>query len=331
MRIAITGITGFLGGHLAEALLRQGHAVRGLLRTTARAERLAALGVDTRTVNFHNPAELQDALRGTDLVVHAAAKIYGRGRGAEFAENPILTRQVLHATHAAGIPRFVHLSTVGVYGFPRGRTEPFVETDGHGPIHRWNLYSRSKVEAEKIVFAAQQNNRVSTTVLRPTWIYGPGDTALTGRLIEVLRRRRYTWIGNAQNRVSLIYVTDAVDAIVRAITHPAAAGQIYNIAADELAPTQEEFITCICRLLELPLPTKRVPYRVAYATGFLAECVAHLTANRIVLPVTRLSVLALGGQRAFSSDKLRRDLGWQPRVVFSEGMANTAAWFQQQS
>jgi nucleoside-diphosphate-sugar epimerase len=326
MQIAITGINGFLGGHLAAALSRQGHALIGLIRPTARLEQLLALGAELRPVHYDQPDQLADALRGADAVVHAAAKIYGRGQGAEFAGNPTLTRQVLDAAIAAGIPHFVHLSTVGVYGFPRDRAgKPFVETDGHGPIHRWNLYSRSKVEAENIVLAAP----IATTILRPTWIYGPGDTALLGRMIEVLRHRRFTWIGDGQNRISLLYVSDAVDALLRVLTNPRARGRVYNVAADDRAPTQEQFVRCICEQMGLPLPAKRVPYRVAYATGFLAECLAHLTAGRVNLPVTRLSVLAVGGQRAFSSDALRQELGWQPAVDFPAGMAQTAAWFRQ--
>ena len=328
MRIAVTGSTGFVGRHLAAAIVRAGHSLIGLVRAPAPPDFLAALGGETRLVTLTHVDQVRAALQGADVVVHAAAKIYGRGRGSEFTENPRLTRCVLDAAIAAGIPHFVHLSTVGIYGFPRGRSTPFLETDGHGPIHRWNLYSRSKVESEKIVFAAQQAGRIAVTVLRPTWITGPGDTALMGRRIDVLRWRRYTWIGTGQNRISLIDVSDAVAAVVCASTQAVAAGQTYNIAADEFAPTQEEFITQICRRMDLPLPTKRVAYSSAYAAGLLAECLAHLSANRIVLPVTRLSVLAVGGQRGFSSDKLRRDLGWQPQVTFTESIGRTTEWFR---
>jgi nucleoside-diphosphate-sugar epimerase len=331
MRIALTGISGFLGGHLADALLARGQHLTGLVRPTSPVEHLQNRGVELRAVSFNQPAELRDALRGADVLIHAAAKIYGRGQGTEFAANPVLTQCALEAAIASGIPHFVHLSTVGVYGFPRGRTTPFVESDGHGPIHRWNLYSRSKAAAENLVLTAQQSGRIQTTILRPTWIYGPGDTALMGRMIEVLRQQRFTWIGDGQNRISLIHVRDAVNAIVLAATRQEARGQAYNIAADDLAPTQQELVTRLCQLMELPLPGKRAPYRLAYSFGFLAECLAHLSGFRINPPVTRLSVLAIGGQRGFSSEKLRRELDWQPQVGFEEGIRQTTDWFHQQA
>jgi nucleoside-diphosphate-sugar epimerase len=331
MNIAITGISGFLGGHLTNSLLEQGHRLTGLVRASSPVDQLRLQGVELRVVSFDRPPEIQNALRGVDVLIHAAAKIYGRGQGTDFASNPALTQRCLDAAIVAGVSHFIHLSTVGIYGFPRGRTAPFVESDGHGPIHRWNLYSRSKVAAENLVLAAQQTGRLQTTILRPTWIYGPGDTALMGRMIEVLRQQRFTWIGDGQNRISLIHVRDAVNAIVLAATRQEARGQAYNIAADDLAPTQQELVTRLCQLMELPLPGKRAPYRLAYSFGFLAECLAHLSGFRINPPVTRLSVLAIGGQRGFSSEKLRRELDWQPQVGFEEGIRQTTDWFHQQA
>jgi 2-alkyl-3-oxoalkanoate reductase len=331
MRVAITGITGFLGGSLAHTLIQRGHQVIGIVRPTSPSGHLRPLGVDLRVAPLENAAPLRAALSGADVLVHAAAKVHHLGPWRDFVTNTIQgTRAALDAAVAAGLPHFIQISTVGVYGFPPARGgAPFVETDGQGRIHRWNYYSRAKAEAETIVHAAQQTGRIAATVFRPTWIYGPRDAAILGRLTDALRQRRFRWIGDADNRLSLVYVTDAANAIALAVERDAARGQTYNICADEFSPTQAEFITRLCELLQLPLPTRRLSYRAAYALALASECATQATAGRLRLPWTRLSVLLLGGHRRFANDKLRQELGWQPQVSFAEGIVRATEWLRQ--
>lgn len=330
MRIAITGISGFLGGHLAETLTRRGHRVIGIVRPASRTDHLHALGVTLQVAALDNPHQLQEALHGVDVLIHAAAKVHNTGHWRDFLTNTIHgTRTTLDAAVHAGVSHFIQISTVGVYGFPPTTGgPPFTESTPTGNIHRWNYYSRAKAEAEKIITAAQAAGRITTTIFRPTWMYGPRDTAILGRIADSLRQRRYRWIGDATNRLSLLYITDAADAIARAIEQPAARGQIYNLCADETCPTQQEFITRLCELLHLPLPAARLSYRTAYALALATECAAHATGNRIQPPLTRLSVLLLGGQRRFSNEKLHRDLGWQPQVPFADGIIRATDWLR---
>lgn len=179
------------------------------------------------------------------------------------------------------------------------------------------------------MFAAHQMGRIAVTVIRPTLMYGPRDSTMFDRIVAALRKRRMKWIGDGQNKLSLVHVSDVAKAIVLAATSPKATGKAYNIAADEISPTQREFVVRICDLMDLPLPTSTVPYAVAYATGFASEGIAHLSRYRVCPPLTRLTVLLFGGSRRFSSDSIRTELGWQPAMPFEKGILQTAEWYRQ--
>lgn len=333
MRVILTGSSGFLGGHLAEAFRQHGHTVVGIVRPASHTTSSPPTGIELLSSTLDDVPRLQQAMNKADAVVHVAAKVHTHGFWRDFVAVTIEgTRHVLQAAVAARVPRIIQISTAGVYGFPSSRHPlPFRETDGCGNVHHWNYYTRAKIEAERIVLHAHQSGRISATVIRPTWIYGPRDSTTFDRILTALRDRRMKWIGDGNNRLSLIHVRDAAQAIVLAATASKAAGQIYNVADDEASPTQREFIMRICELMDLPPPTSTIPYPLAYAAGFASEWVAHLTRYRVSPPLTRLSVLLFGGRRRYSSDKIRIELGWQPAVSFESGILQTAQWGRQES
>ena len=330
MRVVLTGSSGFLGGHAAEAFQLQGHKVIGIVRSSSSTALLSAAGIEVFACPLEDEPRLQQAMQHVDAVVHVAARVHTHGLWQQFVGVTVEgTRHVLQAAIAARVPRFIQISTVGVYGFPRSRNPaPFREADGYGHIHRWNYYSRAKIEAEKIVLAAHESGRIATTILRPTWVYGPRDSTTFPRITAALKNRRLKWIGDGQNKLSLIHVTDVARAVVLSATSSSSAGHVYNVSADETSPTQRDFITRICELTDSPPPASSVPYNTAYAMAFAGECVAHLTRYRICPPLTRLSVLLLGGPRRYNSDRIRAELAWKPTVTFDEGILQTAQWYR---
>lgn len=321
MRVLITGASGFLGSHIAEAFVERGHTVAALVRPSSRVDFLQSLGVELRQATLEEASSLRDAMRGADLLVHTAAKVHTHGFWRDFVRTTIEgTRHTLQAAIEAGVGHYIHISTVGVYGFPRTNGAPFDETYPYGQPYRWNYYSRAKIQAEKLVRDAQAKQLIATTILRPTWVYGPRDATTLDRLSAALRAGRYKWIGDGSNKLSLVYVADAANAVLLAATDPRSRGQIYNVAADEASPTQREFVTRICELLALPVPTASISYRSAHRLAFASECIAHFSAYRVCPPITRLAVLLMGGHRRYHSGKIRSELGWQPTVPFTKGI-----------
>jgi nucleoside-diphosphate-sugar epimerase len=329
MNVLITGASGFLGGHCAEAFTHHGDTVRAIVRTSSRVEFLKSLGVSLHAAELDQADQLRQAMNGVDIVVHAATKVEPYGHWREFVEATIEgTRHVLQAAIVCGVRHFIYISSVGVYERPAREGTLDEVTSGYGTPYRWRYYAQAKIEAEKLVRQSRSDKRLSTTILRPTLMYGPHDTAsFFGRIVPALRTRRVKWIGDGHNLLNLVYASDAANAIVLAATNPKSHGQIYNIADDENSPTQRQFITPVCELLGLPMPTGSLSYRLAHNLGFLGECLAHATGYRVRPPISRQSVLLLGGNRRFSNDKLKRELGWQPKVGFEEGIHRTVEWF----
>jgi nucleoside-diphosphate-sugar epimerase len=330
MKILITGAAGFLGSHVAEAFLQRGDNVTGLVRRQSRTDLLKSLGVTLFQADLHDTVRLHEALTGVDVVVHAASKVEPYGYWSEFVETTVAgTRHLLRTAVDSGVRHFVHISSVGIYERPTRDGVLDEETCGYGTPYRWRYYARAKVEAERLVRQAQEQKRLTTTILRPTLIYGPRDTtSFFGRIAGALRARRIKWIGDGHNLLNLVYVSDATNAIVLAATNPKAHGQIYNVADDENSVTQQQFLTRVCELLSLPLPSGSISYGFAHNLGFLGECAAHATGFRVRPPMTRQSVLLLGGRRRFSNQKLRTELGWKPAVSFEEGIRNTTEWYR---
>lgn len=307
MNILITGATGFLGSHVGEAFQQRGDNVIAMVRSDSQGKTL----LPSRVAALDQPEQLRRAMAGIDVVVHAAAKVETFGPWSEFVRTTVDgTRNVLEAATDAGVGHFIHISSRGVYERPAREDILYKETLPYGRPYRWSYYARAKIEAEKIVRAA----RIKSTILRPTWVYGPRDKTILPRIIEALRSQRYRWIGDGMNRLNLIYVSDVANAIVATSRQ---GGHIYNVSDDENSVTQREFITRICELSNLPLPTRSLSYQQAHCLGFLGECAARFGVR---LPMTRLSALLLGGHRRFSNEKLRSELGWAPVVPFEQGI-----------
>lgn len=327
MKVLVTGASGFLGSHAAEAFIRRGDEVVALVRGDSQTGFLKSLGIVPVRSALDDPATLRNAMQAVDVVIHAAARVDSYGFWRDFRQVTIEgTRQVLGTAIDAGVPQFIHISSSGVYENSRSRGEPYRESQDYGAPYRWSYYGRAKIEAERIVREAGDAGRIHTTILRPTWIYGPRDVTIFERVASALRARRFKWIGDATNKLNLVYVTDVANAIVLAATKLEARDRIYNVADDEHSVTQKQFITRICELLGLPLPASTVSRGLAHNLGFLGECVAHATGFSVRPPLTRLSVLLLAGDRRFPNEKLRSELGWNPAVAFDDGIQRTATW-----
>ena len=317
MRILLTGATGLLGSHLARVLVTRGDTVTAIVRPTSRTESLRQLGVQCLPIPLDQIDSLTAAMRNTDAVVHAAARVHTTGLWSDYYHVTVTgTCNVLAAAAASKIRHFIHISSVGVYGWPRPDGWPFVETDEYGQLHRWNYYSRAKLLAEQLV----HQSSVPFTILRPTLVYGPGDAVTLGRIVAALQSRRLKFIGDGTNRLSLIFVTDVANAIAATVHQPKVTGEIFNVAADELCLTQQEFIHQLCHLTGAAVPNSRISYATADRLAFFSECIAHATAFQVCPPLTRLAVLLLGGRRGYNSDKLRHTLNWQPTVAMTDGL-----------
>jgi nucleoside-diphosphate-sugar epimerase len=323
----VTGATGFLGSHIVEKLRAAGQPVRALVRPGSDRALLESLDVELAEGDVTDPASLERACRGVRVVYHAAARVGDWGPWAEFQRVTIDgTRNMLEAAIAAGVQRFIHISSISAYGY---YTDPVV-VDESWPtgyrLYRWAYYSRSKHAAEQLALQAARSGRIEVTVIRPAWIYGPRDRATIARMVAMIRAGRARILGRGDNRLNMVYVGNVAEAAIRAASLPEAAGQVFNCSNDGEI-TQQQFFDLMAQAIGAPSVRRHVPYRVAYFAGFVLECLGHLLGWRRPPFVTRYAVWLMGRRSYFSAEKARRVLGWQPTVTYDLGIVNTVRWY----
>jgi nucleoside-diphosphate-sugar epimerase len=321
--VLVTGATGFIGRHVAEALVERGHDVRCVVRRPEKAAALAARGMDIVAGDLTDPASLRAAAHGRDTVVHAAAQAgdWAARRAYEDA-NVGGTRHMLEAAEAMGAARFVHLSSVAVYGRRRGRID---ETAPSAPTG--NGYIDTKIAAEAQVFERHRAGRLRCSVVRPCIVYGPYDWKFVPRVAEGLWGGRVPLIAGGAHRAPIVGVSDVADLVVECATQPAAAGEAFNCAATE-AVSWKRLFEEVARLIDARVPRRSVPFWAAYGAGAVLEAAYRLAGSGTPPLITRYAADLLGTPVEYDMAKAERLLGWRPRVTLDVGLPETIAWMQ---
>jgi nucleoside-diphosphate-sugar epimerase len=326
----ITGATGLLGSHIAERLVQEGRRVRALVRPGSNLRFLEELGVELVTGDLSDPASLRKAVEGVDVVFHSAAKVGDWGPWREFQLHTIDgTRRLVEACAGTRLQRFVHISSISVYGHPKPKPGGITEHDPFATrFWWWDYYPRAKIAAEQIVWDAHRSIGLPVTVIRPGWIYGPRDRTSLSRLATALSNGSVWILGDGNNLLNTIYVTNVVDACLLAAEKTNALGRAYNVCHDGPI-TQREFIRLFATALGVRPPTWRMPMWLALYGGFWGEAFGRLFGIRQPPPVTRYAVWLMGRKTAYSTERARKELDWQPRVGYEEGIQRTVEWYQQ--
>ncbi len=323
----ITGATGLLGSHICEQLAARGEPVRALVRKTSDTRFLDGLDVELACGDITDPASLPAAMKGVQTVYHAAARVGDWGPWREFVAVSVDgTANMLAASRAEGVKRFMHVSSISAYGHPDGAGMVLDESAPLGvKLHKWSYYSRAKVEAEKLVWAAHAAGDLPVTVCRPSWLYGPRDRASMPRIIRAIAAGKGKLVGDGSNRLNLTYAGNEAEGCILAATCPEGVGEAYNLSSDG-ALTQREYFNKVAAAIGAEPVKKKVPYKVAYHAAFWMEFFGHLVGRKSPPLVTRYAVWLMGRKCFFSPEKARRQLGWKATVGYDEGIAKAVAY-----
>jgi nucleoside-diphosphate-sugar epimerase len=307
--VLVTGADGFVGRELCAALAAAGRRFRPAVRAPR-----AALE-DAAVVGDIGPAtDWRRALESVDSVVHLAARTHVL---RETAADPLAeyrrvnvagTERLARTAAASGVRRLVFLSSVKVNG-EASAGRPFTEDDIPRPEDGYGI---SKWEAEQALARVAGETGLETVVLRPPLVYGPGVKGNFLRLMRWIARGVPLPLGAIENRRSLVYSGNLVDAIVRSLDAPAAAGRTYLVADGE------------------DLSTPELVRRLARALGVQARVPAFPLAPialAAALAGKRAEFARLAGSLQVDSSRARRELDWRPRHSLSQGLAEAAAWF----
>jgi len=319
----VTGATGMLGGHVAEALRRRGERVRAVVRPGSDAARLEGLGVEVVRADLDDAASLPAAVDGAAVVYHCAAKVGDWGPWHVFQKAIVeTTGNLLVACQAAGVGRFLHVSSINVYG--RFTPRPGQSITEEEPLGRdlwwWDHYCRAKIEAEGLVRAYP----LPWTVVRPSWIYGPRDRNSIPRVLKALDAGAVQMVGDGTNKLNIVYVEDVAEGVVLAAAAPGAAGRAYNLSSSGDV-TQRQFLDALTDTLGLPRITRSVPFGLAFAAGFFNELLGRTLGWKDPPGLTRYAVALIGRPTSFSTERAARELGWSPRVHPLDGLRRVLA------
>ncbi len=328
-RVLVTGATGLLGSHLAERLTARGNRVRALVRPGSPTAFLDRLRVEIVRGDLTDPAACATATADVAQVYHCAAKVGDWGTWPEFQMGCMdATRILAEAAARAGVDRFLHISSTSAYGHPRDRERPVDETEPLGQnIWFLDYYTRSKVDCEQILWDLARAGRLPLTVIRPSWLFGERDRTTVPRFLREFGRRRVLIVGSGDNPLSAVHAGVVADAAILAAHDPGSRGEAYNITSQGRI-TQRAFLDLFADALQVPRVTRHVPYRLAYAGGFLLEMQGRLLAQVRPPRITRYGAWLLGRHLEYSTEKARDRLGWQPASSYRESIERTIQWFR---
>jgi len=327
LRALVTGGGGFLGRAIVERLLADGHGVTVLGRSDY--PELLSRGVRCVRADVADRGEVMEAVRGHDVVFHAAAKPGVWGERAEFVRTNVSgTECVIAACLQNGVSRLVYTSSPSVVFDGRGHEE--AANDLAYPARYECVYPETKAQAEQLALAAN-GERLASVALRPHLIYGPRDPHLVPRVLERARRRRLAVVGDGRNTVSLTYVDNAAAAHVQAALRlepgAAFAGRAYFVNDAEPVKLWEWLGRLLARL-GLPPIDRRVPLGLARAAGALLEGIWSTFSLPGEPPMTRFVASQLALSHWYSLRPAREAFGYAPPVTGDQAFEQTVTWWQ---
>jgi nucleoside-diphosphate-sugar epimerase len=323
--VLISGGTGFIGSRLALRCVDEGEGVRVLAQRNTPAERenadeLTARGIEIVEGSIVDSESVSRACGGgIDVVYHLAAAQHEMNVPDRhfYQVNVEGTRNLLTAAVDAGVERFVHGSTIGVYGSP---ADGPVSEDT--PLQPDNIYGKSKLDGEEVVRSFF--DRMPIAVARISESYGPGDRRLA-KLFKGLAKNRFVMIGPGRNLHHLVYIDDLVDGLRLAASGNGAVGATFVLAGPKAISTRE-MVAAACRALDRRPPRLTLPLVPLMAAAVAMERTLRPLGIRPPLHPRRMNFFIKSF--AFRGSEARERLGYKPAVDFEEGARRTAEWYR---
>jgi dihydroflavonol-4-reductase len=317
MTVAVTGGTGFTGAALIKRLLDDGYRVHALARSPLN---IVSDSLEVIAGDLGNEDALFKLVQGVDTVFHIAAMYRSEGTYEEFlAVNYDGTRALLDASRRAGVRRFIYCSTIGVHG-----TVAETPADENAPYNPRDYYQETKLMAEKYCLG-MHGQGIEVVVIRPCGIYGPGDTRML-KMFRMIDKGMFFFVGSAQPNFHPVYIDDLVQGFVLAMTAEQAAGEAFIIGGPRYLPLRE-YVATAANAMGARVPSLTIPYGLMSFAA--ASCEWLCKPMGIQPPLHRRRLTFFKHNRAFSIDKARRLLGYEPKTELDEGFRRTVGWYRE--
>jgi predicted dehydrogenase/nucleoside-diphosphate-sugar epimerase len=321
-KVLVTGANGLIGRHLVRRLLQEGNRIRLFVRRQPEAEWMNDANVEVFLGDLGDPAAVDRAIAGTEIVYHVGAAM--KGGAYEHERGTVCgTQNVVDSLLRHNVQRLVYISSLSCLHAAAARRGDVITEDW--PIEPFptkrGAYTQAKTAAEEIVLDAVRDRHLRAVLLRPGRVFGPGMTLLTP---EVARRvgNAFVVLGDGTRELPLVYVEDVIDAIVLAAEASEPDGSIFHIV-DRTRITQNQVIRDYisknakkAKVIHLPMA---VVYSLALGVEFLAKILKRPA------PLSRYRVKSALARMRFDCSRAENDLGWRPRVGVASGLQETMA------
>lgn len=323
--ILITGASGFIGSRLVASLLaRNFENLRCFVRPSSRADEFLARHNDARVRIIHgnllSREDCVNATRDAIVVYHLAA---GRGEKSvpdAFINSVVTTRNLLDAcVEHKNIRRFVNISSFAVYtnrNKPHGRLlDESCPLEAH-PVSRSDAYDFAKVKQDEMVVEYSKKQGIPVVVVRPGYVYGPGNAKITGR-VGISTFGPFLHLGGS-NTLPLTYVDNCADAIALAGLKQGVDGEVFNVVDDNL-PSSRSFLRLYKRNVE-NFRSIYIPHALSYAFCSLWESYSNWSDGQLPASFNRMKWHVFWKKTAYNNLKLKTKLGWEPQISTAEGL-----------
>jgi nucleoside-diphosphate-sugar epimerase len=320
----VTGGCGFVGRHLTDALVARGDHVRLVdLVDPGRSD------VEYVRGDITDEAAMHEVVKGAHSVFHNASVVHTKQNKKEFVwkVNVGGTRHLLDGCQRHGVPKFVYVSSGSVV-YEGKDIENGDESLPYSSISQ-APYADSKIEAEKVVLAANGQDGVATVALRPHVVFGPHDQRFLPALIKHAKKGKLKYqVGRGTWLSDYTYVDNLVDALLAAdaklAVDSAVAGEAYFITNGEPMPFWD-FVRKVLARLDLPPIQGKIPHQIVYAIAAVKEGFDTLRGGTITPEdgLTRFAIRYMCTHHYFRIDKARRDFGYDPKVSVEDGIELT--------
>ena len=322
--ILVTGGTGFVGSHLLRHLIGKKEKIRVLFRDKTKLRQFGGhIGVEPFYADLTDSSSLIGITKNVDVVFHLAAVINAKEELRDFywSINVQGTYNLLKAfqKEREQLKRFVFCSSVGVMGHLR--SIPANEDTICAPN---NLYEKSKYEAEGLVKEFCDKEGLPASIIRPSWVYGPGDKR-TLKLFRAISNKRFINIGDGKTLIHPVYVEDIVQGLMLCASKDEALGQTYIIAGEK-AISLEKLMNVIAENCNTHIPRIGIPLWFAKIIAILCEIVYKPFSMKP--PISRRRLEFFLKDQYFDISKAQNEIGFKPVYKLAQGIKQTVKWYR---
>ncbi len=321
--VLLTGITGFVGSHIAESLIKKGYQLIATVRNSSNIQFVKNLNIDLWKIDWSNQSDILNKLEKVDYIIHCAGAIKALNYQEYYNSNVVPTEVLVQSVLKLKSPikRFILISSQASTG-PSANSTPINENANPQPV---TDYGKTKLEAEKILLSYQ--NDFPITILRPCSIYGPRDNEFFS-LFNLIKYHLTVLIGDGTNQVNMIHVRDFVDAVQRCIEIEHPSGSTYFVT-DGVNYTWNDVFNTAKNVYQKKTLTIKLPLFIPKIVGSISEFISSITKKPYQLNKQKINEM-IPKYWLCSSQKIINELGFSPQYNLRDGFQETINWYIQE-